>query len=125
MEYDFEVYIYECEKKNLLEMLNNINSVYSVNFQKNGGASIRTASSIASDMNFDSALKVFLECISPIIYLMKEFDAKLRVGVFYDVKEYPFINLELGDNVISILDKAKLKLSISIYPCLDDEDSVG
>ncbi|GAB5101243.1 hypothetical protein [Caballeronia sp. HLA56] len=81
---------------------------------------LRTDDSEQKNSKLEIALSAFLRQFTPCRLSVQELGATLRVGAFFQTKDYAFVPVTLSRTLLDILDDLRLSLSINYYPCSDE-----
>jgi hypothetical protein len=120
MDFDVELEVSEENKPVAEALAQAAQSVTLVTRSKIASVYLRTDDSEQKNSNLEIALTAFLLAFSPCRLSVRELGATLRVGAFFQTKDYAFVPIMLSRTLLDILDDLRLSLSINYYPCSDE-----
>jgi hypothetical protein len=120
MDFDVELEVSEENKPAAQTLGQAVRTATLVTRSKVASAYLRTDDSEQKNSNLEIALTAFLLEFAPHRLLVRELGATLRVGAFFQTKDYAFVSVTLSRTLLDILDDLRLSLSIGFYPCSDE-----
>jgi hypothetical protein len=80
---------------------------------------IRTQRSEVIDAKISEAIHNFVTDFSDVKDLFIDREPRLRVGIFFPIAEFGFLNIYLPAKALTLLSEMGFSLDVSIYPCAD------
>ena len=84
---------------------------------------LRTKKSETKGKLVSQALQEFLADFINAKDVLRPFETKVRIGIFYNVEEHAFLNVDLQQAALSLLGQLNCSLEISAYPCSDGQQT--
>ncbi|RKT98977.1 hypothetical protein C7H84_34035 [Burkholderia sp. Nafp2/4-1b] len=125
MDFDVELEVSEANKPAAEALAQAVQTATLITRSKVASVYLRTDDSEQKNSNLEIALTAFLLAFAPCRLSVRELGATLRVGAFFQTKDYAFVPVILSRTLLDILDDLRLSLSISYYPCSDEVGADG